>query len=491
MREHSVEQTANLPIESLQRIRTELNLERWSIWQPSKSSQKELKVRTLEKTTALSDGSHLNSKVKVGFTDEGILTTEDRKIYYALIKIWEDKGRPAGNVALSLRHLAKVLNRKWGTNVIETLSQSLLRLRITPLVWENSYYNSKTGETEEILTAFNIISELKIHKRKNDGHVTKEAGYFRFNDYIFDNLFANYTKPLHLDTLLKFKTEIAQLLYNHVDLMLAKRTCYQRRSRALFKDLGLEGKTYRNPSDRKRRLEKPLKELQGVRLSTGILTEIILEQTRDNKDFKLIFKKSPDTAEKDNAPKQHKQPTLDPDAIELVRYFHQKLGRQLQHPRSKEVSQAATLIQNYDADKAQYIIDYALKEAQKTNFRMQTFGAILQYQEEAVVSYTHQQQQRELFEIRQQQLEEQSQQTVVGQGTLLLFTPSESKKPTPEEQLSQELAALDEATRVRVYEVAEQKIASHKDRMSEEVYKNTLNYALLQELRKIKPEDGG
>ncbi|MBD3326923.1 hypothetical protein GF339_20225, partial [candidate division KSB3 bacterium] len=108
----------------LQKTHPELNLEKWSIWRPSKSPNKELRVQILERTATLQDGSKLNSKVEVGFTNKGVLTTEDRKTYYALIKIWEDKGRPIAQVSISLRHLARVLNKKWGTNVIEALTQS-------------------------------------------------------------------------------------------------------------------------------------------------------------------------------------------------------------------------------------------------------------------------------------------------------------------------------------------------------------------------------
>lgn len=401
---------------ALQKIRPELNLEKWTIWKPSKSPAKELKAQIIKRDIVLDDGSRVKSKVKVGFTDDGQLTTEDRKTYYALIKMWYDKGRPTEQVFLSLRQLAKILNKKWGSNVIEATSQSLLRLRTIPFTWENSYFNASTGETEEILTAFNILSDLKIHKAKKHGHTTKEAGYFKFNDHILNNLLANYTKPLLLDVILNFKSEIAQLLYTYLDLIMADKICYERRSEGLFQDLGLEGKSYKNPSKRKQNLINPLKELQGVQLTTGILTEARIEQTKDEKDFKLVFRKQPQKTIGERATEQPLESQTsftepEPKAVELVKYFHGKLKRPDHQPSSKELDQATSLIADCDFEPAKYLINYALKEAEKTNFQMRTFGAILQYKQEGLKRYKQRKKQQETVEatqVRQRQLEEQA-----------------------------------------------------------------------------------
>ena len=79
--------------------------------------------------------------------------------------------------------------------------------------------------------------------------VNKEVGYFRFDDFILKNLLANYTKPVLLDTVLSFESEIAQILYTYLDLILYDKPTYERRTKELFEDLELNGKTYRNLSD--------------------------------------------------------------------------------------------------------------------------------------------------------------------------------------------------------------------------------------------------
>src|SRR5205085_10761147 len=170
-------------------------------------------------------------------------------------------------------------------------TESLFRLRGVLITWTNSYYDASTKETVEVLDTFNILSELKIIKRKKDGIVNREVGYFRFNDFILKNLLANHTKPVLLETVLGFKSEIAQILYTYLDLILADKTFYERRTRELFEDLNLQGKAYRNLSDRKRTLERALKELLSAPLTTGRIAAITLEPTKDKKDYKLVVRK--------------------------------------------------------------------------------------------------------------------------------------------------------------------------------------------------------
>ena len=81
----------------LDKIRPELNLEKWpAIWRPAKSNRKPT-ARILRREATVSGGNRVTAEVKVGFTDEGDLTTEDQKTYYGLIKHWEDSGRREEN----------------------------------------------------------------------------------------------------------------------------------------------------------------------------------------------------------------------------------------------------------------------------------------------------------------------------------------------------------------------------------------------------------
>lgn len=377
---------------ALEKIRADLNLEKWSIWQPASSQNK--KTRVLRREITNKQGDKATAEVTIGYIDRiGTLTTEDQKTCYALIKLWEEMGKPVDLTFFSLRNLARVLKKRWGTNVIESQTRSLTRLRAVPLLLHNAYYNSTTQETIGVLDTFNILADLKIITRRKNGHVTREAGYFQFNDYILANLLNNYTKPILLDPILNFKSEIAQLLYQHLDLIMADKSYYERRTRALFfDDLGLDGVAYRHLADRTRKITRALEELRGVRLTTGIITSIQLIATKDGKDAKLAVRKQRKrTLPTDEAPHGNQGEDVPPEprstdetitveARKLLNYFyHLFFGTENPYPQSKALGQAVNLIAQHGRELAYSIVDFSHKAAAETHYKPQTFGGILQY----------------------------------------------------------------------------------------------------------------
>jgi hypothetical protein len=397
-----------------ERIRAELNIEKWpAIWNPTHSkSHTKLNVqsRTLERESTAPDGTKTVSKVAINpIAQLGDLTTEDQRTLYALIKHWEDRGKSPQETPFSIRHMAKLLHKKgWGTNVIDAVTGSLERLRGTLLVWTRSY-RSKDQRVEDLETVYvNILSKLKIVRRKIDGHVTIEAGYFQFDDHILKNLLSNYTKPFLFDVFIDIQGEIALKLYSYLDLIMADKNHFERRTKELFEDLGLNGASYRHPSKRKQNLEKAFAELTGLMLTTGVLKSATIERTKDEKDFKAVFQKVPRSqmsAEELEPPikfvteesvvindySRRKDP-LTEQAETAVRFFHRKIHGVENHvPQSKEVSQALTLIGQHGVDKTHSIIEYAAEQAAETNFKIQHFGAILSYTSRALAAHDRQQ----------------------------------------------------------------------------------------------------
>lgn len=344
----------------------------------------------------------MTARLKVGYTDRGPLTTEDQKTYYALVKHWEDRGMPDQYTAFSLRRISRLLKKQWGTNVIDSLTESLMRLRGTLLVWENSYYDNTTKETAELIDTFNILSDLKIIRRKVDGVVNREVGYFRFNDLTLRNLQSNHTKPVLFDVVLSFKSEIAQLLYTHVDLILAGNMFYDRRTKELFDDLGITGTAYqRRPSKRKKVLEAALRELQGVPLSKGgIIASATIEKTKDQKDYKVAFRKGAaiglPAADAESGREVSTTIAITPndqsEAAEraelLISYFHKVFfGVDAATIRPRHRDLAASIVARYGWNLAKYIVEFSHSEAKKTHFNIATFGGITQYITRAVAHY--------------------------------------------------------------------------------------------------------
>lgn len=383
-----------------ERIRPELNIEKWpAMWSPTHSPRSPI-ARTLNREHTIADGTRVRARVEVGFSHLGELTTDDQKTYYALVKQWEASGRSPQQTFFSIRGLARYLHKKWGTNVITAVTASLRRLRATPITWENAYVDGSHRRTLEQIDTFNILSELKIVRKKVDGHVTKEAGYYRFNDFSLNNLLNRHTKPVLLETILGFRSGLAQLLYSHLDLIMADKRHYERRTRELCEDLGLRGSEYQRVYERRRVFTKAITELRGVNLTTGMIADIGIETTQDGKDYKLTVSKSSHRSKLAEATERASvggvpapdlttpSQSFSSQARELVRHFHRTFHNVIPaYEQSKEIAHATTLVAQHGFERAKYIIDYAHVAAAKTNYTPQTLGGILQYTSRAVGAY--------------------------------------------------------------------------------------------------------
>ncbi|PWU12014.1 MAG: hypothetical protein C5B51_01675 [Terriglobia bacterium] len=397
-----------------EKIRAELNIEKWpAIWTPAHSKTRrkgQVLSRTLERESLAADGTKNVSQVTINpIAQFGDLTTEDQRTLYTLIKHWEQRGKPSHETPFSIRHLARLLHKRgWGSNVIDAITSSLERLRGTVLVWTRSY-KTKDERIEQLETVYiNILSKLKIVRRKVDGHVTTEAGYFQFDDHILKNLLANYTKPFLFDVFIDIKGEIALKLYSYLDLIMHDKIRFERRTKELFEELGLTGSSYRNPSKRKQNLERALAELQGKLLTTGMLKSARLEKTKDDKDYKVVFEKSPRSefgAEADDVPEKFataaavvvndyskaKDPAL-LQAEEVVAHFHKVVHAVDKHAaQSKELAQAISLITRYGLEQAKFVVEFAAGKAKETHFAMQHFGAVLAYASRAAAEFDRKQ----------------------------------------------------------------------------------------------------
>ena len=402
--EGTIAQTKVAARATLEKIRSELNIEKWpAIWQPSKSKNA-LALRTIEREMFNEDGSRTVSRVEIGFTQLGTLTTEEQKLLYVLIKLWEDADKPNVQVFFSTRSLARLLKKKgWGTNVIESITKSLRKLRTIPIEWVNSYFDKTTeGAVVVDRRPFTILGDLRIVERRQDGVTNSSLGYFKFNDNILSNLQLNYTKPVCIEEFFKLKSEIAQLVYTHIDLILFDKMKYERKTRELFNDLGLKNQEYTHMYERKRALERALVELVGIRLSSGVVQSATIEKTKDGKDYKVCFQKTKRSDLVVEQPDQNsfeapkvvvnnylkQKDHLQVEAEELVRYFHKTFHGVADHtPQSKETGQAVTLITQCGFEAAKQIVNFAHEEAWKTKFSIQHFGAILSYTSRALADF--------------------------------------------------------------------------------------------------------
>ncbi len=289
--------------ELIQLVRSELNIQKWACLFATRHF-----AGRSRKIVRKKENVELHAMVGIQFDgskeiEVGVLKIPAFKVLNGLIRIWELNGKPMGVdewVVSSLRELAYVLNRAWGKSTAESLKRSLKSLRDIPIMMKG-FFSKGEGDYIEILEDQPLrFVKLKIFRRKRGG---KEIDYrfkFRFDERILENLVLGYTKPYLLSVITPF-SDITTLIYTHVDLVMAKREKYRRRSERLFQDLGLmEAKRYQHTRIRKQALEQAIEELitlprgqgkAGTPLSSGTLTRMYLGRTKDGKDWNVHFVK--------------------------------------------------------------------------------------------------------------------------------------------------------------------------------------------------------
>jgi len=218
------------------------------------------------------------------------LTTTSYKVFLALVQIWEAQGRPMhGEIMFSARQLAKMLNWKWGGATAERIKEQIEILYTCTLQWEWSF--TKNGEKVDLENGMHLLDEgggyrpaaNRLKKTKFDA-----IHKVRFNKRILENLLDGATKPIHYFAYISIGNETAANLYTHLDVILAKKSKWERRAYGLIReDLGIDSARYDQKKHRLVFLKKMVAELNLIRFAYGHL-KVSVEPTADGKDWKLV-----------------------------------------------------------------------------------------------------------------------------------------------------------------------------------------------------------
>ena len=283
------------PTETSTIVRSELNLEKNSIFTVSTYRGKSREIKQTEK---LPTGETIERTVIVGKTKDsietGILTIYHFKVYLALIELWEKAGKPVNEtVHFTIYKLIKRLDLSDDGRTYEKIKVALYNLRQIPIEFIESFYLSEENSFTT-LEPFSILDRLRIYERRS-GKKQKTRGYgeFRFDDHILDNLMDNYVHPLRLDVIKSFKKhkDLSILIYTYLDRQLAYKDKFEVGLATLFDELDLSQDHIRYPSDRKVVINPVLDELRTRPLSTGILSHVDVRKTKDGLDYKLVSRK--------------------------------------------------------------------------------------------------------------------------------------------------------------------------------------------------------
>lgn len=278
-------------------IRADLNLEKWPIF-TTRRDQKTGRVLKREYTDRL--GNKVIEKVSVGVSTLpdgevcGPFKTFDYKVLAVLYHLWDIDGRPTDRpVAYSIYQVAKLLNISLGGENLTMIRSSIMRLKNTPIQWQNSYRTGgKSGKMLRSVNQFNILSDIGFLTKREDGVTTDVASTFRFNPLILQNILDMWSKPIILNTVIGLKSDISVILYRHLDLMLALRPRYEITLDKLIDELGMDNSAYPYLSHKRTLLQRAIKEISGRPISTGYINRMEIVPTVDNNNLKLVVTKA-------------------------------------------------------------------------------------------------------------------------------------------------------------------------------------------------------
>ena len=430
------------PAESQPRIVSrELNFDFGQFFYPQEKRKIfEIRYFSSEITDSQGNKRTIKATVKPDAT-LGTLTTFDERVYYVLIEIWKEQGR-SQKAFFSERELARRLRIKWGRYTAKAITDSLNRLRGVFIDWEGSFYDFKQARFIKIKNPFTVLNHLKVSSTKDEAFKAQIAE-FSFDERVIENLNNNYCRPVRFDIILSFSSPLAQAVYTFLDRKLYGTKDYHRTTKGLLvDDLGLIGKTYQQKSNRIQYLSRIRGELLRKPTSTGEVIQRFELNTNRKDDALLLVERSgsskrtkaespqPTTTCQTNdspntplkPPKNSKKP--DPkqtpraapkkrvegkyEAVEVLSYFDQIFFQK----ENKEFSQnamlkASQLIKKYGLEKVKFLVDFAQREAPKTNYKPKTFQGILQYLDDANHEY---EEEKRIAQVQKRQEEEQQKQ---------------------------------------------------------------------------------
>lgn len=273
-------------------VRVDRNFSRYPIFttQKFKGHSREIIIRSRKE-----DGSIDERCLSIGKThrhrEVGVLTATHAKVFYVLLKIWEENDHPFNEpVRCSLYRIAQYLGLKWNQRASKQIKQVLADLKEIPITWHNAFWQAKTQTFAEQIAFRTILSNLHIMRVEKGKKVYGTVEY-QIDTDILNNVLGTRGFPLRLEVLVSLKKEMATLLYPVIERQLAKKTEYQRDLVGLWDDLDLSHDYIRKPSDYKTKVKAALEELEGKPFNWGILTYAQAERKANGKGYKAVFKR--------------------------------------------------------------------------------------------------------------------------------------------------------------------------------------------------------
>lgn len=411
-------------------IAGEKNLEEIGYFSASSSTG----PQALEKTVTWNrerDGKQMMIEVTILGRQFGLPNTWDLDLYRAWqYIIWsryirQDKPIPDPIPFTSpdlLLHARKEYGGKQGDAVYKWLQKMMLTgIASKGAVFDAGKGNWITTRTPKRKVAHkperDLLFTLTVFRQVHqEGHAVQDFRASTNEVYLQDwyraNLERSFTKPVDVDLHFSLKRSLSKVLLAVLDVMLyAGSGRAAKRYDDLCTLLGVPLRTHLSLI--RQQLDPSLTELQQLgylsgwhyRRSKDEMTWIVsweagprwqttskigstakpyVPKIEESGQLKLPFGNSTKEGSSENAGVGKE----DSEARNLVRHFRTVLKHKHVEPSPKEFKQAKGLIEEHGPEVCRHLIEYAITEMKKTNYRARWFGAVLDYVVEGLAEYS-------------------------------------------------------------------------------------------------------
>lgn len=231
--------------------------------------------------------------------DEGyrVFTTQTQRALFGIQHLWQTQGgrlvsingKRFGSVCCSSWQLEESLFGSHGGRQRQLIRYLVQQLASVPVKIEN--YVDQDGYLSTLDVTGLIHGRFASSRRAADGQMGFPWVEMVVDPVLVDAFERKEVKPIDLDVLRSFKSDIAAILYPKIDHHLSTHTSVEMRLDGLVNKLGITNAQMGKRSYRLVKFKEPLAELDGKPISAGGTMMIDVQPTADGEDWKLVAKR--------------------------------------------------------------------------------------------------------------------------------------------------------------------------------------------------------
>ncbi|MBE9046697.1 hypothetical protein IQ255_20175 [Pleurocapsales cyanobacterium LEGE 10410] len=245
----------------------------------------------LERLMTIDPWNDVNSK---GEIVPKYLNTTTLEYWFWICRLWQEMPEPErsqGIVIWTRYELLKLMSKTTGGKALKVHDDHITRLAAVTFFLGDCFFNSVDNQHMKSLKLFSVFHELELTEMKNGEVVMLDKCRAKIHPLIVQNHFNDFTKPINLSVYSSIHPQatLARKLYTRLDTQFSHHNRFEISTEKFFRENGIFGKKYENPSARKQNLAQAIKQLTDKTFSSGkAIKGYKFEKTADGKDWKII-----------------------------------------------------------------------------------------------------------------------------------------------------------------------------------------------------------